>query len=170
MAIKRSSYTTLPIIQLVLLILVSFALLIYGWIRQDMAFTISVIIPFSALISMNIFQVLNEKHTISSLHFEAINFLKKQLQILDLLEKLDINCEMLDESVIQKIDAIYGKRYDFITSDRKIIEEMKTISIGEKTDISKLNENIEKLLKRREKIEKEYEILMIDIQKEMNLP
>jgi len=170
MAIKRSDYKSLPRILLVLLIIISIFLIAYGIITKDMAFAVSVIIAYGAFISMNINQLLNEKHTISSIHFEAIDFLKKQLQILDYLEELNINYEILDESAIQKINIMHEKRYDLVSNDRKIVEDIKKLSLCEKVEIQKINENIKKLLTRRDGIEKEYDNLIADIQKEMNLP
>jgi hypothetical protein len=170
MAIKRSSYKTLPTILICLLIVISIALAIYGIMTHNKTFVASLIIAFTALICTNINQLLNERHTISSIHIEAIYFLKKQLQILDLLEELDMNCETLDESTIQKINIIYEKRYDLIPDDRKIVENIKKLSLCEKVEIQKINKNIEELLIKRDGIEQEYDTLIKDIQKEINLP
>jgi len=123
---------------------------------------IGVIIALGALLFTNIYQIINLKYTVSLLQFEAADFLKNQLQTLDLIKSID----EIDETALQAINKIFEKRYDLTPDDRKIVEEIKKMSINEEIDIKKINEKIQNLLSRKNTIEKEYDILINDIKKE----
>ena len=135
---------------------------------NDIIGLIALGIAFVAFVATIVYSSQSSEYAVSSLHFDAADFLKAQLQALDSIELIDMN-EKLDEAALQIIDQVFEKRYDLITRDRRVVEEIKKMSRSEETDAQKINESLQHLLTRKNNIEKEYDALIATIKKEMKL-